>query len=89
MLRNLEEWLKAATKFDGISLQPNSGATGEYSGLVMIRSYLESIGQGHRNVCLIPTSAHGTNPASAIVAGMTFQPVGVVNGFVDLKSLKE
>ncbi|EAS00676.1 glycine dehydrogenase [decarboxylating] protein (macronuclear) [Tetrahymena thermophila SB210] len=89
MLNNLKEWLKAVTKFDDVSLQPNSGATGEYAGLLVIRQYLESIGQGHRNVCLIPTSAHGTNPASAIVAGLNFQPVGVVNGFVDLKSLKE
>ena len=58
------------TKFDEISFQPNSGATGEYAGLLTISQYLKSKGQGHRNICLIPKSAHGTNPASAILSGM-------------------
>ena len=57
--------LKEATGFDGISLQPNSGAQGEYAGLRVIKAFQESIGQKHRNICLIPVSAHGTNPASA------------------------
>ncbi|MDR3118356.1 MAG: aminomethyl-transferring glycine dehydrogenase [Mediterranea sp.] len=69
LIRNLGEALKEITGFAGISFQPNSGAAGEYAGLRVIRSYLESIGQGHRNKVLIPASAHGTNPASAIQAG--------------------
>lgn len=69
MIDNLSEELKAITGFAGVSLQPNSGAAGEYAGLRVIRSYLESIGQEHRNKVLIPSSAHGTNPASAIQAG--------------------
>lgn len=71
LIHNLSEELKVITGFDGISLQPNSGAAGEYAGLRTIRAYLESIGQGHRNKVLIPASAHGTNPASAIQAGFT------------------
>ena len=63
--------MKIITGFAGVSLQPNSGAAGEYTGLRVIRTYLESIGQGHRNKVLIPASAHGTNPASAIQAGFT------------------
>ncbi len=63
--------MKIITGFAGVSLQPNSGAAGEYTGLRVIRAYLESIGQGHRNKVLIPASAHGTNPASAIQAGFT------------------
>ena len=69
LISNLSEDLKVITGFAGVSLQPNSGATGEYAGLRVIRAYLESIGQGHRNKILIPASAHGTNPASAIQAG--------------------
>ncbi len=69
LIRNLCEELKEITGFAGISFQPNSGAVGEYAGLRIIRSYLESIGQGERNKVLIPASAHGTNPASAIQAG--------------------
>ena len=71
LIENLSEELKVITGFAGVSLQPNSGAAGEYTGLSVIRSYLESIGQGHRNKILIPESAHGTNPASAIQAGFT------------------
>ena len=69
MIDNLSSLLKTITGFDGISLQPNSGAAGEYAGLRTIRAYLESIGQGHRSKVIIPASAHGTNPASAVQAG--------------------
>lgn len=71
LIENLSNELKIITGFAGVSLQPNSGAAGEYAGLRVIRSYLKSIGQGHRNKILIPASAHGTNPASAIQAGFT------------------
>ncbi|EAR17169.1 aminomethyl-transferring glycine dehydrogenase [Robiginitalea biformata] len=70
MLRKLEAYLTEITGFAATSLQPNSGAQGEYAGLMVIRAYHESRGEGHRNVCLIPASAHGTNPASAVMAGM-------------------
>ncbi|MBI1183430.1 aminomethyl-transferring glycine dehydrogenase, partial [bacterium] len=66
----LEEQLKQVTGFDAISLQPNAGAQGEYAGLMVIREYLKNKGEAHRNVCIIPASAHGTNPASAVMAGM-------------------
>ena len=69
LIENLSQQLMTITGFEGITLQPNSGAAGEYTGLRIIRSYLESIGQGHRNLILIPASAHGTNPASAVQAG--------------------
>ena len=71
LINNLSDELKVITGFAGVSLQPNSGAAGEYTGLRVIRAYLENIGQGHRNKILIPASAHGTNPASAIQAGFT------------------
>ncbi|WP_455591154.1 aminomethyl-transferring glycine dehydrogenase [Bacteroides sp.] len=71
LIANLTQELSTITGFAGASLQPNSGAGGEYAGLRVIRSYLESIGQGHRNKVLIPASAHGTNPASAIQCGFT------------------
>ncbi|KAG5356332.1 Glycine dehydrogenase (decarboxylating) [Yarrowia sp. B02] len=70
LLIELEDDLADITGFDRMSLQPNSGAQGEYTGLRVIRAYLESQGQGHRNICLIPVSAHGTNPASAVMSGM-------------------
>ncbi len=70
IFEELEHQLKEVTGFDAISLQPNAGAQGEYAGLLVIRAYLQSIGQGHRNIALIPSSAHGTNPASAVMAGM-------------------
>ena len=69
LIGELGEYLKEITGFAGVSFQPNSGAAGEYAGLMTIRKYQESIGQGHRNIILIPASAHGTNPASAIQAG--------------------
>ncbi len=89
VLRDLESWLTEITGFAACSLQPNSGATGEYTGLLVIREYHRSRGQGHRNVCLIPESAHGTNPASAVCAG--FEVVSVDNtpsGDIDLNDLR-
>ena len=71
MIADLSAKLCAITGFDAVSLQPNSGAQGEYAGLLAIRAYHRSRGQAHRDVCLIPSSAHGTNPASAHMAGMT------------------
>lgn len=89
LIHNLSEQLKTITGFAGISLQPNSGANGEYAGLRIIRSYLESIGQGHRSKVLIPASAHGTNPASAIQAGYeTITCACDEQGNVDLTDLK-
>lgn len=70
MLKSLEEQLNVITGFSATSLQPNSGAQGEYAGLMVIRAYHKSRGESHRNICLIPASAHGTNPASAVMAGM-------------------
>ncbi len=70
MLKNLEQQLNVITGFAGTSLQPNSGAQGEFAGLMTIRAYHQSNGDSHRNICLIPASAHGTNPASAVMAGM-------------------
>ena len=70
LFHSLEEWLCEITGFAAISLQPNAGAQGEYTGLMVIRAFHERHGQGHRDVCLIPVSAHGTNPASAVMAGM-------------------
>jgi glycine dehydrogenase len=70
MLKNLEDYLTEITGFAATSLQPNSGAQGEYAGLMTIRAYHKSRGETHRNICIIPASAHGTNPASAVMAGM-------------------
>ncbi|MGH7993301.1 MAG: aminomethyl-transferring glycine dehydrogenase subunit GcvPB, partial [Limisphaerales bacterium] len=70
LFQQLEAWLAEITGFAGISLQPNAGAQGEYTGLLVIRAYHQSRNEPHRNVCLIPTSAHGTNPASAVMAGL-------------------
>ena len=69
--KQLRDWLCQATGYAGISLQPNAGSQGEYAGLLVIKAFLEAHGQGHRNICLIPSSAHGTNPASAQMAGMS------------------
>lgn len=89
LLSSLERDLCTITGFDGISLQPNSGAQGEYTGLRVIRSYLESKGESHRDVCLIPVSAHGTNPASAAMCGMKVVPVNcLTDGSLDLSDLK-
>jgi len=70
LIKNLEKDLCEITGFDAMSFQPNSGASGEYTGLMVIKEYLKSKGEGHRNICLIPASAHGTNPASSVMAGM-------------------
>jgi len=89
LISNLENDLCEITGFAGISLQPNSGASGEYTGLLVIREYLISIGQGHRNICLIPSSAHGTNPASSVMAGMEVVVVkSDEKGNVDMDDLK-
>ena len=87
--RQLREWLCQATGYAGISLQPNAGSQGEYAGLLAIKGWHESRGQGHRNVCLIPSSAHGTNPASAQMVGMQVVVTACdANGNVDLADLK-
>ncbi|KAG8850574.1 glycine decarboxylase subunit P [Tulasnella sp. 330] len=88
MIKELERDLCTITGFHSCSLQPNSGASGEYAGLCVIRAYHESRGEGHRDICLIPLSAHGTNPASAIMAGMKVVPVKALNdGSLDLEDL--
>ncbi len=90
LIGNLEKDLCEITGFDAVSFQPNSGAAGEYTGLMVIRAYQKSIGQGHRNVCLIPSSAHGTNPASSVMAGMKVVVVKCdENGNVDISDLRE
>ena len=90
MINELEKSLCEITGFAGMSFQPNSGASGEYAGLLVIRAYHMSRGEGHRNVCLIPASAHGTNPASAAMAGMTVVVVkSDESGNIDLADLKE
>jgi len=89
MFGMLRRWLAEITGLPAISLQPNSGAAGEYAGLMLIRAYHESRGEGHRNVCLIPTSAHGTNPASAVMAGCRVVPVACDSGGnIDLADLR-
>ena len=90
MLAELEKDLAEVTGFAGVSLQPNSGAQGEFAGLMVIRAYHESRDEGHRDVCLIPSSAHGTNPASAVMAGMKVVVVACdEEGNIDLADLKE
>ncbi|MEO8506576.1 MAG: aminomethyl-transferring glycine dehydrogenase [Betaproteobacteria bacterium] len=89
LVRELEQMLCAATGYDAVSLQPNAGSQGEYSGLLMIRAYHASRGEAHRSVCLIPASAHGTNPASAQMAGMQVVVVACDEaGNVDLFDLE-
>jgi glycine dehydrogenase len=89
ILNNLENWLKEITGFTGVSLQPNSGAQGEYAGLMVIRAYHESRKDTHRNISLIPASAHGTNPASAAMAGMDIVIVkSDEEGKIDVADLK-
>ena len=89
LFQQLEEWLAEITGFAGISLQPNAGSQGEYAGLLVIRQYHESRGESHRNVCLIPQSAHGTNPASAVMAGMKVVPVACDDqGNIDVEDLQ-
>ncbi|SDL48223.1 glycine dehydrogenase [Salinimicrobium catena] len=90
VLKRLEKQLTEITGFSGTSLQPNSGAQGEYAGLMVIRAYHESRGDGHRNICLIPSSAHGTNPASAVMAGMKVVVTkSTETGNIDVEDLRE
>jgi len=90
MINELGEWLKSVTGFAAISMQPNSGAQGEYAGLMTIRAYHLSNGNSNRDIALIPTSAHGTNPASAVMAGMKVVLVSCdAKGNVDLEDLKK
>lgn len=89
LFQELETWLAEITGFAGISLQPNAGSQGEYAGLQTIRQYHQSKGEGHRNICLIPESAHGTNPASAVMCGMKVVAVKCDrDGNIDLKDLQ-
>jgi glycine dehydrogenase len=89
LLRSLESWLMEITGFAGCSLQPNSGAQGEYTGMLVIRAYQHARGQTGRNICLIPASAHGTNPASAVMAGMEVVVVATdENGNVNVDDLR-
>ena len=89
LIENLSSYLCEITGFKGCTLQPNSGAAGEYTGLRIIRSYLESIGQGHRNIVLLPASAHGTNPASAVQCGFTTVTVKCdERGNIDLEDFR-
>ncbi|WP_296662608.1 aminomethyl-transferring glycine dehydrogenase [Paraburkholderia sp.] len=89
MIDQLEQMLVAATGYAAVSLQPNAGSQGEYSGLLIIHAYHASRGEGHRNVCLIPASAHGTNPASAQMAGMQVVVVACdAQGNIDIADLK-
>jgi len=89
LFKELEAWLSDITGFAGISLQPNAGSQGEYAGMLAIRAYHHSRSEPQRNVCLIPTSAHGTNPASAVMVGMKVVGIGCdKHGNIDLKDLQ-
>ncbi len=90
MINELRDWLIEITGYDAMSMQPNSGAQGEYAGLLAIRRYHESLGQSHRDICLIPSSAHGTNPASASMMGLKVVVIKTdESGNIDLADLKE
>lgn len=90
MFKDLGEVLCDITGFDSFSLQPNAGAAGEYAGLMVIRAYHQARGEGHRNVCIIPVSAHGTNPASAAMCGMKIVSVGTdAKGNINIEELKK
>ena len=89
MFEQLEAWLAEITGFAAVSLQPNAGSQGEYAGLLVIRAYHRQRGEAHRNVCLIPVSAHGTNAASAVMAGMKVIPVAIDSrGAIDVTDLE-
>ncbi len=89
LFADLERWLAEITGFAAVSLQPNAGSQGELAGLLVVRAYHASRGEAHRDVCLIPDSAHGTNPASAVVAGMRVVPVKCLgNGNIDVADLR-
>jgi len=90
LFKQLEDWLAEITGFAGVSLQPNAGSQGEYAGLLTIRAYHQHRGQTNRHICLIPTSAHGTNPASAVMAAMKVITVNCDRqGNIDIADLKE
>jgi len=90
LFATLEQWLAEITGFSATSLQPNAGSQGEYAGLLVIRAHHEARGEGHRDVCLIPSSAHGTNPASAVQAGMKVVVVACDDdGNIDLENLRQ
>jgi glycine dehydrogenase len=90
IIHEMDEWLSAITGFKAVSFQPNSGAAGEYAGLTVIRNYHIHKGEAHRNICLIPASAHGTNPASAIKAGFNIVVIkSTAGGEIDVADLKE
>ena len=76
MIEEIEDDLTTITQYDAMSSQPHSGATGEYAGLMAIKKYHESRGDHNRNICLVPTSAHGTNPATAVLCGMKIVALG-------------
>ena len=89
LFEELEQWLCECTGFAGVSLQPNAGSQGEYAGLLVIRAWHDSRNESHRNICLIPTSAHGTNPASAVMCGLTVVPVACDgDGNIDVTDLE-
>ena len=89
-MQDLAQQLAVITGFDAVSLQPNSGASGEYAGLMSIRQFHLANGDKDRKICIIPVSAHGTNPASAVMAGMSVMPVGVdKQGNINMSELKE
>jgi len=89
LFTDLETWLAEITGFAAVSLQPNAGSNGEYAGMLAIRNWHESRGESHRNICLIPTSAHGTNPATAAMAGLVVVPVACdTQGNIDLADLR-
>ena len=89
LMQQLQGWLAELTGFAGVSLQPNSGSQGEFAGLLVIRAWHASRGESHRNCCLIPTSAHGTNPASAVMAGLRVVPVACdAEGNIDVEDLR-
>jgi len=89
LFADLGKWLAECTGFAAVSLQPNAGSQGEYTGLLVIRAFHESRGEGHRHICLIPTSAHGTNPASAAMCGFKVVPVACdANGNIDVADLR-
>ena len=90
IISDLEKWISIITGFDGVTLQPNSGAQGEYTGLLMINAYYNSKNIFNRNICLIPTSAHGTNPASAVITGMNIVPILCdEDGNIDINDLRK
>ncbi|MBN3585285.1 glycine dehydrogenase (aminomethyl-transferring), partial [Algoriphagus aestuarii] len=89
IVRDLETWLAEITGYDAVSLQPNAGSQGEFAGLLAIRGYHRSRGEEQRDICLIPSSAHGTNAASAVMAGMRVSVVACDSGGnIDLADLR-